>query len=74
MLSPAHIGFAAGDIDTDAVCATVMFMVMPPDVTGEFVTQAALDVTLHMTICPFVNVVVEYVLELVPTGEAPTNH
>jgi hypothetical protein len=44
------------------------------EVTDVGVAQVALDVIWHVMVLPFVSPVVVYVVELIPTGDAPLNH
>ena len=49
-------------------------MVMPLDVAVVGLAQVAFEVNTHVTICPFVKAVVEYVGLLVPTFPPFTFH
>ena len=67
--APEHIGFVPDvkAIDTDAVTFAFTVIDMEFDVAGLPLTQDALDVITQVMACPFVSVVVVYVVLLVPT-------
>ncbi len=73
---PAHVGFAPAviAIATDGTTTGFIVIVIPVLVAVVGEAPVALLVITHVTICPFVKVVVVKVGELVPTFVAPTFH
>ena len=67
-LDPAHEGFVPEEIAIEIVGAMIglMVMVIPKEVTEAGDAQAALDVSMQVTTCPFVIALVVNVGEFVP--------
>ena len=74
--APAHSGFVpdVNAIETDGVKTGFTVIVIPLDVPVAGLAQTAFDVITHVTICPFVNVVVVNVVLFVPAFTPLTCH